>query len=45
MRRRLHEDSGEAVRLFKELGYRTRKSWSCERRVVAKSGALIGRIL
>ena len=38
--RRLHEDSGEAVRLFKELGYRTRKSWSCERRVVAKSGAL-----
>ena len=38
--RRLHEDSGEAVRLFKELRYRTRKSWSCERRVVAKSGAL-----
>ena len=40
--RRLHEDSGEAVRLFKELGYRTRKSWSCERRVVAKVEHLSG---
>ena len=33
--RRLHEASGEAVRLF-ELRYRTRESWSRERRVVAK---------
>ena len=40
--RRLHEDSGEAVRLFKELRYRTRKSWSCERRVVAKVEHLSG---
>ena len=34
--KRRHEASGEAQRLFKELRYRTRKSWSCERRVVAK---------
>jgi len=34
--RRGHEASGEAQRLFKELRYCTRKSWSCERRVVAK---------
>ena len=40
--RRLHEVSGEAVRLFKELRYRTRKSWSCERRVVAKVEHLSG---
>ena len=40
--RRLHEASGEAVRLFKELRYRTRKSWSCERRVVAKVEHLSG---
>jgi hypothetical protein len=31
------EESGRAARMFKELRYRTRKSWSCERRVVAKA--------
>ena len=34
--RRLHEARGEPVRLFRELRYRTHKSWSWERRVVAK---------
>ena len=34
--RQRQQESGEAVRQFKELGYRTRKSWSRERRVVAK---------
>jgi Transposase DDE domain group 1 len=29
--------TGEAVRVFKELTYRTLDSWSCERRVVAKA--------
>ena len=28
--------------MFKELRYRTRKTWSCERRVVAKAEHLIG---
>ena len=40
--KRLHEASGEAHRLFKELRYRTRKTWSCERRVVAKVEHLSG---
>ena len=31
------KDSGKPERLFKELRYQTRKSWSCERRVVAKA--------
>ena len=34
--RKLQQESGEAVRQFQELRYRTRQSWSCERRVVAK---------
>ena len=29
--------TGKAVRVFKELTYRTLDSWSCERRVVAKA--------
>jgi Transposase DDE domain group 1 len=29
--------SGKPARMFKELCYQTRKSWSCERRVVAKA--------
>ena len=33
------EDSGHSSRLFKELNYRTRKSWSRSRRVVAKAEA------
>lgn len=31
------EKTGEATRRFKDLTFRTRKSWSCERRVVAKA--------
>ena len=34
--RQLQQASGKAVRQFKELRFQTRKSWSCERRVVAK---------
>lgn len=33
----LHALTGHASRVFKELRYRTRKSWTCERRVVAKA--------
>ena len=29
--------SGKAERIFKEFQYKTRQSWSCERRVVAKA--------
>jgi hypothetical protein len=32
-----YEASGEAARVFKDLRYRTRKSWSCERRVIGKA--------
>jgi hypothetical protein len=31
------KESGKPERLFKELRYQTRKSWNCERRVVAKA--------
>ena len=34
--RQLQQESGKAERQFQELGYRTRQSWSRERRVVAK---------
>jgi hypothetical protein len=37
------EATGEAVRVFKELTYRTRKSWSRARRVVAKAEQLVGK--
>jgi hypothetical protein len=37
------EATGGAVRLFKELRYRTRQSWSRERRVVAKAEQLPGK--
>lgn len=37
------EASGAAVRKFCELRYRTQKSWSCERRVVAKAEYLPGK--
>jgi Transposase DDE domain group 1 len=33
----LAAQSGKPARVFKELRYQTRKSWSCERRVVAKA--------
>ena len=40
--RRLHEASGESERVFAELRYRTRETWSCERRVVAKAEHMSG---
>jgi hypothetical protein len=33
----LHESTGEAARVFSGFAYKTLTSWSCERRVVAKS--------
>jgi hypothetical protein len=33
----LHRSTGKAARLFAEFSYRTHKSWSCARRVVAKA--------
>ena len=33
----LHQSTGKAARVFTEFDYRTRKSWSCARRVVAKA--------
>jgi len=33
----LHQSSGKAARVFTDFSYRTRKSWSCARRVVAKA--------
>jgi len=33
----LYEETGKAGRIFKELNYRTLKSWSASRRVVAKA--------
>ena len=33
----LHQSTGKAARLFTEFDYRTKKSWSCSRRVVAKA--------
>jgi hypothetical protein len=35
--RLLHQTTGKAARVFTEFGYRTKKSWSCARRVVAKA--------
>ena len=36
--------SGRSQRIFEELLWQTRESWSCERRVVAKAEALPGKI-
>jgi len=33
----LHQSSGQPARIFAEFSYRTHKSWSCARRVVAKA--------
>jgi hypothetical protein len=33
----LHQSNGQAARVFTEFTYKTRKSWSCSRRVVAKA--------
>ena len=35
--RLLHQTTGAPARVFTEFSYRTRKSWSCSRRVVAKA--------
>ena len=35
--------SGKSQRMFKELLWQTKESWSCERRVVAKAEALVGK--
>ena len=35
-----HEATGEAARVFAQFQYRTRKSWSCDRRVVGKAEVL-----
>jgi hypothetical protein len=35
--KQLHQQSGQAAREFKDFRYRTRKSWSRERRVVGKA--------
>ena len=35
--RLLHQATGKAARVFAEFAYRTHKSWSCSRRVVAKA--------
>ena len=35
--REQYETSGQAARLFKDFRYRTRESWSCERRVIGKA--------
>lgn len=37
------ERSGKSQRMFKELLWKTLDSWSCERRVVAKAEALVGK--
>ena len=33
----IHQSTQESARVFKDFRYRTRKSWSCERRVVGKA--------
>lgn len=38
-----HELTGTAARRFRDFRYRTRKSWSCERRVVGKAEVLPGK--
>ena len=41
--RRRSQISGKAERVFTEFTYRTRNSWSCERRVIAKAEYLPGK--
>ena len=38
-----HDRTGQAARRFRDLRYRTHKSWSCERRVVGKAEVLPGK--
>jgi len=35
--KQLFQATGEAARVYKDFRYRTRKSWSCERRVIGKA--------
>ena len=39
----VHEQTGQAARRFRDFRYRTRKSWSCERRVIGKAEYLPGK--
>lgn len=41
--RAAHEVTGKPARRFRDFRYRTRKSWSCERRVVGKAEVLPGK--
>jgi hypothetical protein len=41
--RAAHAITGKAARRFRDFRYRTRKSWSCERRVVGKAEVLPGK--
>lgn len=41
--RREHDATGEPARAFRELKYRTRKTWSRTRRVVGKAEQLVGK--
>jgi hypothetical protein len=41
--KQLHQETGEPARVFQELVYRTRSSWSRSRRVVAKAEYLPGK--
>ena len=38
-----HERTGNPARRFRDFRYRTRKSWSCARRVVGKAEYLLGK--
>jgi len=38
-----HEETGRPARRFRDFRYRTRKSWSCKRRVVGKAEYLPGK--
>jgi hypothetical protein len=35
--KQIHQSTQKSARVFKDFRYRTRKSWSCERRVVGKA--------
>ena len=41
--RTAHERSGKPARRFRDFRYKTRKSWSCERRVIGKAEYLPGK--
>jgi hypothetical protein len=41
--RAAHERTGKASRRYRDFRYRTRKSWSCERRVIGKAEYLPGK--